>query len=171
MIWIRIKFQAMIIYIPESWKKQKAILLTPSKLFLIYPYVKVLSLPTGRLQMSPQSLKNGDRNTPGNYRPFSLTSIVGKMLESKIRDKIVTYRNVAHWSVIRNTVLGTKDHVYLTCLRFIMTCSMPTTSPDLYILCTLIFKKYLIKFHIKSYCSRSSNSRSMVRYTTASKTG
>ena len=35
--------------------------------------------------------KKGDRSIPGNYRPISLTSVVGKMLESIIRDKIVSY--------------------------------------------------------------------------------
>ncbi len=35
--------------------------------------------------------KKGDRNTAANYRPISLTSIVGKMLESIIRDKIVRH--------------------------------------------------------------------------------
>ncbi len=35
--------------------------------------------------------KKGDRNTPGNSRPLSLTSVVCKMFESIIIDKIVSY--------------------------------------------------------------------------------
>ena len=35
--------------------------------------------------------KKGDRSQAGNYRPISLTSVVGKLLETIIRDKIVTF--------------------------------------------------------------------------------
>ncbi len=35
--------------------------------------------------------KKGDRKLPGNYRPISLTSVVCKLLESIIRDKIVKH--------------------------------------------------------------------------------
>ena len=35
--------------------------------------------------------KKGDRKSPGNYRPISLTSVVGKMLESIITDEIVDH--------------------------------------------------------------------------------
>ncbi len=35
--------------------------------------------------------KKGARNISGNYRPSSLTSVVGKILENIIRDKIVSY--------------------------------------------------------------------------------
>lgn len=33
--------------------------------------------------------KKGDKSTPGNYRPVSLTSVVSKVLESLIRDKVM----------------------------------------------------------------------------------
>ena len=35
--------------------------------------------------------KNGDNSNPGNYRPVSLTSIVCKVMESTIRDKIMKH--------------------------------------------------------------------------------
>jgi len=35
--------------------------------------------------------KKGSKSSPGNYRPVSLTSVVGKMLESIIRDKVVEH--------------------------------------------------------------------------------
>ncbi len=35
--------------------------------------------------------KKGDRNIPGNYRPISLTFVVGKNAREHIRDKIVRY--------------------------------------------------------------------------------
>ncbi len=46
-------------------------------------------------------LKKGDINVPGNYRPISLTSVVGKMLENIIRDKIVRY--LESYSLIRDS--------------------------------------------------------------------
>jgi len=35
--------------------------------------------------------KKGDKAQPGNYRPISLTSVVGKLMETIIRNKVVTY--------------------------------------------------------------------------------
>jgi len=34
--------------------------------------------------------KNGDKNDPANYRPISLTSILCKILESILGDKVIT---------------------------------------------------------------------------------
>lgn len=35
--------------------------------------------------------KKGCKEKPGNYRPVSLTSLVGKLLERILRDKIYMY--------------------------------------------------------------------------------
>ena len=35
--------------------------------------------------------KKGNKSNPGNYRPISLTAVCGKIMESLIRDNIVTY--------------------------------------------------------------------------------
>lgn len=45
--------------------------------------------------------KKGRRGNPGNYRPVSLTSVPGKMVECFIKDKILKHigRNPAlHWN-------------------------------------------------------------------------
>ena len=58
-----------------------------------------LSLETGQLPHDWKSalvtsiFKKGTRSDPGNYRPVSLTCIVCKVLESIVRDVIVTYFN------------------------------------------------------------------------------
>ena len=43
--------------------------------------------------------KKGDRSNPGNYRPVSLTSVIAKIMESIIREKILLH-------LIRNKVLS-----------------------------------------------------------------
>ncbi len=48
--------------------------------------------------------KKGDRNIPWKYRPISLTSVVGKMLESIIRDKTVKF--LESYSLIRDSQHG-----------------------------------------------------------------
>ena len=35
--------------------------------------------------------KKGPKTSPGNYRPVSLTSVVGKLMESIVRDKLVSH--------------------------------------------------------------------------------
>ncbi len=48
--------------------------------------------------------KKGSREIPGNYRPISLTSIICKILESIIRDKVVDY--LEKHALIKNTQHG-----------------------------------------------------------------
>ena len=48
--------------------------------------------------------KKGDRKLPENYRPISLTSVVGKVLESIIRNQIVNF--IECHSLIRDTQHG-----------------------------------------------------------------
>ena len=48
--------------------------------------------------------KKGDKRDPANYRPISLTSIVGKILETLIRNKIVEYLELNNF--IKNSQHG-----------------------------------------------------------------
>ena len=48
--------------------------------------------------------KKGSRDQPGNYRPISLTSVLGKILESLIRDKITEF--LENNNLISNTQHG-----------------------------------------------------------------
>lgn len=50
--------------------------------------------------------KAGDSNNSGNYRPISLTSVPGKLLESIIKDKIVTHLE-------ENELIGKSQHGFL----------------------------------------------------------
>ncbi|KAG8433513.1 hypothetical protein GDO86_017703 [Hymenochirus boettgeri] len=47
--------------------------------------------------------KKGSRSQPGNYRPVSLTSVVGKILESLIREHVVEY-------VSRTDIISSNQH-------------------------------------------------------------
>ena len=38
--------------------------------------------------------KKGSKMVPGNYRPVSLTSVIGKMMESIVRDQLVEHYDV-----------------------------------------------------------------------------
>ena len=40
--------------------------------------------------------KKGDKSSPGNYRPVSLTSVVCKVMESVVRDRIIDHLTVHH---------------------------------------------------------------------------
>jgi len=51
--------------------------------------------------------KKGPRFKPENYRPVSLTSVVGKVLESIIRDQIMTY-------IYDNNILADEQHGFVS---------------------------------------------------------
>ena len=50
--------------------------------------------------------KKGSKTLPGNYRPISLTSVVGKMMESLIRDDIVEH-------MMRNGLFCDEQHGFV----------------------------------------------------------
>jgi len=52
--------------------------------------------------------KKGDPSKPGNYRPVSLTSVVGKLLESIIVDKLTGYLEANN--LLKNTQHGFRRH-------------------------------------------------------------
>lgn len=52
---------------------------------------KPKSQKTGKRPMSVQCTKEGNRNTPSNYRPVSLTSIIGKLWEHIITSQLMRY--------------------------------------------------------------------------------
>ena len=70
-----------------------------------------LSLRTGKVvsewklaNVTPL-FKKGDKSNPGNYRPISLTSVVCKLMESILRDKIVEFlekNNIKDTSILKN---------------------------------------------------------------------
>jgi len=89
---------------PRELKELKNVLINPlSKVFND-------SLSTGKVpadfkiaNVTP-IFKKGDKSLPSNYRPISLTSIAGKLLESIIRDKIVEHLN--DYNLIRDSQHG-----------------------------------------------------------------
>ncbi|XP_062926608.1 retrovirus-related Pol polyprotein from type-1 retrotransposable element R1 isoform X1 [Mobula hypostoma] len=48
--------------------------------------------------------KKGNRDSPGNYRPVSLTSVVGKLMEKILRGSI--YEHLERYNMIRNSQHG-----------------------------------------------------------------
>ena len=51
--------------------------------------------------------KKGDKSNPGNYRPISLTSVVCKLMESILRDKIVEFLE-------KNNIIRDSHTVFVT---------------------------------------------------------
>ena len=50
--------------------------------------------------------KKGDKSDPANYRPISLTSICGKLMESEIKDQIMHH-------LVRQNPLNSSQHGFL----------------------------------------------------------
>ena len=50
--------------------------------------------------------KKGSRDNPGNYRPVSLTSVVGKLLEKILRDGIYSHLET-------NGLIGDRQHGFV----------------------------------------------------------
>ena len=60
--------------------------------------------------------KKNDKSDPGNYRPVSLTSVIGKLMESVLRERLMSYLK-------KNDLLSSKQFGFinrrLTTLQFI----------------------------------------------------
>ena len=66
--------------------------IVPHLLHLFNESISQCSIPSEwKLANLSPIFKKGDRSQPGNYRPISLTSVVGKLLETILRDKIVDF--------------------------------------------------------------------------------
>ena len=79
-----------------------------------------LSLRTGKVvsewklaNVTPL-FKKGDKSNPSNYRPISLTSVVCKLMESILRDKIVEF--LEKKNIIRDSQHGFRFHNRRSCL-------------------------------------------------------
>ena len=55
--------------------------------------------------------KKGDKSNPGNYRPISLTSVVCKLMESILRDKIVEFLEKCYFHLKINIIILTLTHI------------------------------------------------------------
>ena len=62
--------------------------------------------------------KKGSKNEPGNYRPISIISIICKLMESIVRDKLVSHME-------RNNLFSKKQHGFVplrNCMTNLLTC-------------------------------------------------
>ena len=62
--------------------------------------------------------KKGKKTSPGNYRPISLTSVVGKIMESLVRDAIVEH-------MMKNGLFSDDQHGFVpgrSCMTQLITC-------------------------------------------------
>ena len=102
--------------------------------------------------VTPLFKKRG-RQKAGNYRPVSLTSVVGKMLESIIKEEIARYLN--------NFPIGRTQHGFMrgrSCLTNLLEFFEEITSTvhhgEPVDVCICIFRRHLTRCHTKDCCIR-----------------
>ncbi|KAI8500844.1 hypothetical protein Bbelb_216620 [Branchiostoma belcheri] len=82
--------------------------------------LEAAKLPEGWKQAHVTPIhKKGNRSTPGNYRPVSLTSVVGKVMESIIRDSLVDH-------MMRNSLFTDAQHGFVpgrSCMTQLLVCT------------------------------------------------
>ena len=69
-------------------------------------------------------IQKGLKNTLGNYRPVSLTSVISKLMESIIRDAIVSH-------MMEHDIISDAQHGFVpgrTCLSHLLMCMEDWTS-------------------------------------------
>ena len=62
--------------------------------------------------------KKGDKSLPNNYRPVSITSIICKLMESIVKDKLVSY-------MVKNDLFSKNQHGFVSrreCITNLLTC-------------------------------------------------
>ncbi|KAI8512068.1 hypothetical protein Bbelb_111680 [Branchiostoma belcheri] len=86
--------------------------------------LEAAKLPEGWKQAHVTPIhKKGNRSTPGNYRPVSLTSVVGKVMESIIRDSLVDH-------MMQNSLFTESQHGFVpgrSCMTQLFV-SLPSSS-------------------------------------------
>ena len=91
---------------PQVLKEMRQVLAEPlAQLFQLSIETESLPIDWKVGNVSPIH-KKGSRQTPGNYRPVSLTSVVGKVLEQLIRDVVTDH-------LVSNNLLTSCHHGFI----------------------------------------------------------